>query len=184
MHQGVGVGENLVGVALQGRPELLDVKPDWAGGKLNATSILLEPLAEGEVEQLVDSLLDAVDLDPDARRRIVTTAEGNPLFLEVKVDDSSEFTEELTVRGVHRHGFGVLEVKASSVPTAIAAVLLAIRDQRHVMPHVYFRWTEGAPVRNFVRFVFLGQGEIAPLTREVLREAEPDVTRRPWVHVS
>ena len=64
------------------RPELLDVKPGWAGGKLNATSILLEPLAEGEVEQLVDSLLDAVDLDPDARRRIVATAEGNPLFLE------------------------------------------------------------------------------------------------------
>jgi len=64
------------------RPELLDVKPDWAGGKLNATSVLLEPLAEGEVEQLVDSLLDAVELDPDARRRIVATAEGNPLFLE------------------------------------------------------------------------------------------------------
>ena len=64
------------------RPELLDVKPGWAGGKLNATSILLEPLAEGEVEQLVDSLLDAVDLDPDSRTRIVATAEGNPLFLE------------------------------------------------------------------------------------------------------
>jgi class 3 adenylate cyclase/tetratricopeptide (TPR) repeat protein len=64
------------------RPELLDVKPGWAGGKLNATSILLEPLAEGEVEQLVDSLLDAVDLDPESRTRIVATAEGNPLFLE------------------------------------------------------------------------------------------------------
>ena len=64
------------------RPELLDVKPGWAGGKLNATSILLEPLAESEVEQLVDSLLDAVDLDPDSRTRIVATAEGNPLFLE------------------------------------------------------------------------------------------------------
>ena len=64
------------------RPELLDVMPGWAGGKLNATSILLEPLAEREVEKLVDSLLDAVDLDPDSRKRIVATAEGNPLFLE------------------------------------------------------------------------------------------------------
>ena len=61
---------------------VLDVKPGWAGGKLNATSILLEPLAEREVEQIVDSLLDAVDLDPDSRTRIVATAEGNPLFLE------------------------------------------------------------------------------------------------------
>lgn len=113
-------------------------------------------------------------LDPSVR----------PLFLEVIVSNSSDFTEDLTVTAKERHGFGILEVKASSVPTAVAATLLAIRDQLGVMPHVYFRWTEGAPVRNFVRFVFLGQGEIAPLTREVLREAEPDVTRRPWVHVS
>lgn len=157
------------------------------------TESALEVLASGEHERQVQIIAHEPNRMTAARYRhkrehvLASNTMGgtrNPLFLEVKVDDSSEFTEELTVRGVHRHGFGVLEVKASSVPTAIAAVLLAIRDQRHVMPHVYFRWTEGAPVRNFVRFVFLGQGEIAPLTREVLREAEPDVTRRPWVHVS
>jgi len=109
---------------------------------------------------------------------------GTPLFLEVGIADSSDFTGDLTVRVVSRHGFDVLEVQATSVPTAVAAVLLAVRDQFGIMSHVYFRWTEGSPVRNFTRFVFLGQGEIAPLTREVLREAEPDVTRRPWVHVS
>ncbi|RKW69456.1 APC family permease [Galactobacter caseinivorans] len=107
-----------------------------------------------------------------------------PLFLEVNVRDASEFTGDLLVTAAQRHGFGILEVSASSVPSAIAAVLLAIRDQGGVMSHVYFRWTEGSPVTNFVRFVFLGQGEIAPVTREVLREAEPDLTRRPWVHVS
>lgn len=48
---------------------------------------------------------------------------------------------------------------------------------------VYFRWTEGNPVINLLKFLFLGEGEIAPVTREVLREAEPDVTKRPWVHV-
>jgi len=111
-------------------------------------------------------------------------SDHKPLFLEVKVDDSSDFTQDLMVRCTARHGYPILEVTASSVPTAVAAVLLGVRDQIGAMPHIYFRWTEGSPVKNFLRFIFLGQGEIAPLTREVLREAEPDVTRRPWVHVS
>ena len=64
------------------RPELLDARPGWAGGKLNATSILLEPLAERDVETLVDNLLGRVELDRETRTRIVATAEGNPLFLE------------------------------------------------------------------------------------------------------
>ena len=64
------------------RPELLDVRPQWAGGKLNATSILLEPLASDEVDELADALLQGLDLDPETRARILATAEGNPLFLE------------------------------------------------------------------------------------------------------
>jgi class 3 adenylate cyclase len=64
------------------RPELLDVRPQWAGGKLNATSILLEPLASAEVDELADALLHGLDLDPETRARILATAEGNPLFLE------------------------------------------------------------------------------------------------------
>jgi class 3 adenylate cyclase len=64
------------------RPELLDVRPQWAGGKLNATSILLEPLASAEVDELADALLQGLDLDPETRARILATAEGNPLFLE------------------------------------------------------------------------------------------------------
>ncbi|QCU77042.1 amino acid transporter [Citricoccus sp. SGAir0253] len=109
--------------------------------------------------------------------------EQEVLFLEVVVEDSSEFETELTVRGVARGEFRVLEVHGPAVPNAIAAVLLHIRDVTGLMPHVYFRWTEGDPVSNLVRFLLFGAGEIAPVTREVLRRAEPDVTRRPWVHV-
>jgi hypothetical protein len=105
------------------------------------------------------------------------------LFLEVVVDDSSDFETELVVRGVTRHGYRILEVHGPVVPNTIASVLLHIRDVTGLMPHVYFRWTEGNPVTNLLRFLAFGEGEIAPVTREVLREAEPDVTRRPWVHV-
>jgi hypothetical protein len=105
------------------------------------------------------------------------------LFLEVIVDDSSDFETALEVTGVTRHGYQILEVHGPVVPNTIASVLLHIRDVTGLMPHIYFRWTEGNPVVNLLRFLFLGEGEIAPVTREVLREAEPDVSRRPWVHV-
>lgn len=109
--------------------------------------------------------------------------EHEALFLEVIVDDSSDFETELQVRGVVRHGYRILEVHGPVVPNTIASVLFHIRDVTGLMPHIYFRWTEGNPLMNLLRFLFLGEGEIAPVTREVLREAEPDVTKRPWVHV-
>ena len=66
-----------------GRPELLDRRPGWGGGKLNATTVLLEPLNAGETEALIDELLPSEDgVDAELRARIRTTAAGNPLFLE------------------------------------------------------------------------------------------------------
>ncbi|WP_159703337.1 APC family permease [Arthrobacter sp. 18067] len=105
------------------------------------------------------------------------------VFIEVIVDDSSDFEQELQVVGKQRHGFKILEVHSNNVPNTVAAVLLHIRDVTGFMPHIYFRWTEGNPISNLSKFLFFGEGEIAPVTREVLREAEPDITRRPWVHV-
>jgi class 3 adenylate cyclase/tetratricopeptide (TPR) repeat protein len=62
------------------RPELLDSRPAWAGGKLNATSILLESLSEEETGTLIDNLL--VQVTEDLRERVSDAAEGNPLFVE------------------------------------------------------------------------------------------------------
>ena len=64
-----------------------------------------------------------------------------------------------------------------------SALVLYIRDETGSVPHVYFEWTEGNPLANMLRFLVTGQGEIASLTREVLREAEPHRDRRPRVHV-
>jgi hypothetical protein len=105
------------------------------------------------------------------------------VFLEVTVADASEFESELDVHGEHRFGYHVLTVRSAAVANAIAATTLAIRDQFGLMPHVYFDWTEGNPIANFLRFILWGSGEVAPVTREVLRRAEPDRTRRPHIHV-
>jgi class 3 adenylate cyclase/tetratricopeptide (TPR) repeat protein len=64
------------------RPELLDVRPSWGGGKLNAASIHLEPLTGEESSTLIENLLGNVDLADEARTRITEAAEGNPLFVE------------------------------------------------------------------------------------------------------
>ncbi len=77
----------------------------------------------------------------------------------------------------------VLTFEASNVPNTLAALLLHVRDETGVVPHIYFEWTEGNPITQFLRFLFFGVGEVAPVTREVLRRAEPDRSRRPHVHV-
>ena len=62
------------------RPELLEERPGWAGGKLNASTVLLEPLGAAESEALLVALGDG--LDPGARARVIAAGQGNPLFLE------------------------------------------------------------------------------------------------------
>ncbi|MEU7057394.1 amino acid transporter [Streptomyces sp. NPDC046197] len=105
------------------------------------------------------------------------------VFVEVTVTDPSEFEASLTVRGEVLHDrYRVLTLESASVPNALAALLLHVRDTTGCTPHVYFEWTEGGPFANFLRFFLFGQGEVAPVTREVLREAEPDRERRPRVH--
>ncbi|MER0448873.1 amino acid transporter [Streptomyces sp. Edi4] len=105
------------------------------------------------------------------------------LFVEVTVLDASEFESGLRVRGEVLHGrYRVLTLESSSIPNALAALLLHVRDETGQRPHIYFEWTEGNPMANFLRFFLFGQGEVAPVTREVIREAEPDRARRPHVH--
>jgi len=110
--------------------------------------------------------------------------DGRPvLFLEVFVTDSSDFTADLAVHGDEKHGVRRLRVSGATVPNTIAAVLMELRDRTGRVPHAYFNWTEGNPFSHLLRFLVFGDGEVAPVTREVLRRAEHDPERRPRIHV-
>jgi class 3 adenylate cyclase/tetratricopeptide (TPR) repeat protein len=64
------------------RTELLDLRPGWGGGKLNATSLLLEPLGDDECSVLMARLIGDAELDDTLRERITSASGGNPLYVE------------------------------------------------------------------------------------------------------
>jgi hypothetical protein len=105
------------------------------------------------------------------------------LFVEVRPGDVSDFSGDLSVVGVEVGGHHVLRCVSPAVPNAIAALLLQIRDLTNQIPHAYFGWTEGNPLAYLLKFLAFGEGDTAPVSREVLRQAEPDPARRPRIHV-
>ncbi|MFJ6411142.1 APC family permease [Streptomyces hydrogenans] len=165
--------------------------------ELRVTHIELDEMAQRFIQDISRRTPRFIANEPDERditeyrEKIEQIRADNDLpttedfvFIEVTVTDPSEFEAGLTVRGEVLHDrYRVLTVESSSVPNALAALLIHARDMTGTRPHIYFEWTEGNPFANFFRFFLLGQGEVAPVTREILREAEPDRDRRPRVHV-
>ena len=105
------------------------------------------------------------------------------LFLEVRPGDASNFSEFLKIEGKCVGPYRVLCCQSAAIPNAIAALLLYVRDRTGQIPHVYFGWTEGNPITYLLKFLAFGEGDTAPVTREVLRQTEHDPPRRPRVHV-
>jgi DNA-binding SARP family transcriptional activator/class 3 adenylate cyclase/tetratricopeptide (TPR) repeat protein len=132
------------------RPELVEVRPGWGGGKLNATAVLLEPLSDEESAELINHLA-AGALDPPTRRRVITAAEGNPLYVE----------EMLALAQEDEGAAGELEV-----PPTIQALLAARLDR---LEHEERSALECAAIEGKV----FHQGSIEELSPEELRATLP-----------
>ena len=142
------------------RPELLEERPNWAGGKLNATTLLLEPLATADSEVLLDEL--GYRFDPDARAQVIAASEGNPLFLEetaalarergtVEVPPTiqallaarlerlpipeREVLERGAVEGEVFHRLAVSALADEQPPTEVESRLVALLRKELIRPH-------------------------------------------------
>jgi class 3 adenylate cyclase/tetratricopeptide (TPR) repeat protein len=106
------------------RPELLDRRPAWGGGRRNTSLLWLEPLSEGEAGRMLDEVL-AADLAPEFREMIVERAEGNPFFVE-------ELLASLLDRGILARrdgGWHAAELPEDfEVPDSVQAVIASRID--------------------------------------------------------
>jgi class 3 adenylate cyclase len=119
-----GRGAPILLVAMA-RPEFLEERPGWAGGKLNATTLLLEPLGDDEAARLLTVLAGPTVLPETAARRISKAAQGNPLFLE-------ELLAALVEEGRLRRRDGrweAADLDDLRIPPSIQALLAARLDR-------------------------------------------------------
>ncbi len=122
--------------------------------------------------------------DKDTRERHHLDPDEQIIFLEVTRTDASAFDAPLVVKGAIMGAHCILRTESPAIPNAIAALLLDLMRKTGKLPHAYFGWTEGNPVTYIFKYLFLGEGDVAPITREVLRKNISNPARRPVIHVS
>ncbi len=169
----------------------------WRSTELRVERVELDETAQRFVDEASRGTIRIIANEPDKSGAVGYAKEVNEkrednllpadepvLFLEVDVCDPSNFMDVLKVKGVEVENYRVLRAESTTIPNSIAALLLYLRDQTGKIPHIYFNWGEGNPAAYLFDYVAFGQGDIAPMTREVLRQAEPNPEKRPAVHVS
>lgn len=174
----------------------------WRSTELRVNAVILDNLAEQFVTAAIAAQANRPALEIIAHHRVKgdeqeyahkarQVCEDNRLppttpilFLEIEVLDASIFSDTVRVQGVQVGPYRILRARSAAVPNAIAAILLYLRDKTGILPHIYFGWMEGNPIRFMLRFILLGEGDVPVMTREVLRKAEPDYRQRPGVYVS
>jgi predicted ATPase/class 3 adenylate cyclase len=145
------------------RPDLLDRRSTWGGGKLNATSLLLEPLTDDQSSDLIENLLGQAKLAEGVQSQVLSAAEGNPLFVEQMV---SMLIDDGMLERDDGHWRPVGDFSRLTVPPTIQALLSARLDRLDVEERAVI---ERASVvgKSFYR------GAIAELAQPDLRPRVP-----------
>jgi len=171
----------------------------WRTLELRVETIDVEESAEALIREVAEQsdFLRVVANRPEERtleeyeRECVEACEDHHLdddkpviFLEVYVSDASEFSGAMRVEGVRVGHHRVLRAYSTAIPNALAAFAIHAQETTGKRVHLYFNWGEGGPLGNLMRYFLLGEGETAPVTREILRRAVPEVKTRPVVHAS
>jgi hypothetical protein len=161
--------------------------------ELRTRRVVFDPLALQFINEASHDTLRLVahrpgssDYETKAKKaaKIHNISEDEIIFIEVTVSDASDFDEPvLRVTGKRADKYKVLHCSSIAIPNALAGLLLEVRNKMNYLPHLYLGWTEGNPIIYILQYLFFGEGEIAPVTREILRTAEPDPEKRPIVHV-
>ena len=147
------------------RPELLDDRPGWAGGKVHSTSVLLGPLSEADVSRLIANLLGVSAASPSVERKITEAAEGNPLYVE---EFLAMLIEDGLVRRAGDEWIGTTDLATIATPASIRALLAARLDRLPVMEREVLQLA-AVVGKTFTR---------EAVEALVEAEARPDVARR------
>ena len=111
-------------VVCTARPELLDRRGGWGGGKRNAITVALSPLADADIARLIGSLLEQALLPAETQTTLLTTAAGNPLYAE-------EYVRMLIDRGHLQHIDGRWRLTVGArlpVPESVQGLIAARLD--------------------------------------------------------
>lgn len=168
----------------------------WRSTEIRAEQIYFDPIAQQFIDAVVGQPVQLIAHrrrngdDREYERKAQEMREDHYipanapiLFIEVEISDASEFAESIMVQGLTVGDYQILRTRSAAVPNAIAAIMLYLRDRTGMIPHAYFGWAEGNPVKYLLRFLLFGEGDTAVVTREVLRRAEPNPKNRPSIHV-
>jgi len=164
--------------------------------ELRISGVVLDPAASRFLEEDAEQGIRLIAHRPDKRsiaeyerkEEQARVDHGLPadvpvLFLEVDHGDASAFESDLEVSGVRVGRHRILRCSSPAIPNAIAALLIEIKGRTERIPDAYFGWTEGSPAVWVLRFLALGEGDTAPMAREVLRRTIAEPRERPRIHV-
>lgn len=157
---------------------------------LKALEIVRVAAASGAPLRIIPNRPDSQDKEEyerkerETRRDHYLKPDEPVLFVEITIKDASNFSGTLEVKGVEVEGYQILRATGVAVPNSLAALLLHLGRLSGRRAHAHFNWGERGPGAYLMKFLFSGEGDIAPLTREILRRVETDPEMRPVIHAA